>query len=343
MSTHRCLVLLALFGACRADGPKAPIPWRDRSPHAPRMVPIEPGVSLEVLDWEGTGRPLVLLAGLGNTAHVFDDFAPNLTDSFHVYGITRRGFGRSSGRPPSDAATLVSDLRIVLDSLGLSRTILVGHSIAGEELTGFGASYPDRCEALVYLDAASDRSDTKLSRQLDRLRRPATHRPSMTTSDSASLMAVEAYYARMAAPLPGAEVRALARFDSAGRYAGTIGFDSLGGSNIGRLLSHLPRPPYERFKCPSLAVYAVPDSPAAYFPWYGSLDSGGKADALRYFQVLVTGLRADRMQYRQHAPSSHVVEIHNASHWLFLSNPDETLNAVRAFLATTSAAHNVRR
>ena len=96
------------------------------------MVSIEPSVSLEVLDWGGAGQPLVLLAGLGNTAHVFDGFAPNLTESFHVYGITRRGFGRSSGPPASEGSTLVGDLRIVLDSLGLSRVILVGHSIAGE-------------------------------------------------------------------------------------------------------------------------------------------------------------------------------------------------------------------
>jgi non-heme chloroperoxidase len=34
-------------------------------------------VNLEVLDWGGSGRPLVLLAGLGNTAHIFDKFAPN--------------------------------------------------------------------------------------------------------------------------------------------------------------------------------------------------------------------------------------------------------------------------
>ena len=36
----------------------------------------------------------MLLGGLGNAAHVFDDFAPRLTDSFHIYGIRRRDFGR---------------------------------------------------------------------------------------------------------------------------------------------------------------------------------------------------------------------------------------------------------
>jgi non-heme chloroperoxidase len=49
----------------------------DASPHTVQFVTVEPGVKLEVLDWGGTGRPPVFLAGLGDTAHVFDDFAPS--------------------------------------------------------------------------------------------------------------------------------------------------------------------------------------------------------------------------------------------------------------------------
>lgn len=41
----------------------------------------------------------MLLAGGGDTAHVFDDFAPKLKPGFHVYGITRRGFGQSGFSP----------------------------------------------------------------------------------------------------------------------------------------------------------------------------------------------------------------------------------------------------
>src|SRR2546426_11397239 len=69
--------------------------WKDPSPHITQFVTVDKNVRLEVLDWSGSGRPLVLLAGGGDTAHVFDDFAPKLTPSFHVYGITRRGFGES--------------------------------------------------------------------------------------------------------------------------------------------------------------------------------------------------------------------------------------------------------
>src|SRR5947199_1224024 len=70
--------------------------WRDPSKHVVEFVTVDDDVRLEVLDWGGRGRPMVLLAGSGNTAHVFDDFAPQLTDVCHVYGLTRRGYGESS-------------------------------------------------------------------------------------------------------------------------------------------------------------------------------------------------------------------------------------------------------
>jgi non-heme chloroperoxidase len=65
--------------------------WHDPSPHTVQFVTVEDSVKLEVLDWGGSGRPLVLLAGEGGSAQVFDDFAPNLSSNYQVYGFTRRG------------------------------------------------------------------------------------------------------------------------------------------------------------------------------------------------------------------------------------------------------------
>lgn len=81
-------VLAVLLTSCSPDRAST---WSDRSPHTVRMVTIAPGVTLETLDWGGKGRTLVFLSGLQDVAHGFDDFAPILTDSFHVVGITRRG------------------------------------------------------------------------------------------------------------------------------------------------------------------------------------------------------------------------------------------------------------
>ena len=76
---------------------------RDTTLHSVRFVTVEDNVKLEVLDWGGSGRPVILLHGGNSTAHEFDKFAPKLTGSYHVYGITRRGSGASSAPPPTDA------------------------------------------------------------------------------------------------------------------------------------------------------------------------------------------------------------------------------------------------
>ena len=110
--------------------------WKiDSAPHTERFVSVGKDVQAEVLDWGGSGRPLVLLAGLGNTAHVFDKFAPKLIAKYHVYGITRRGFGSSSAPLPNSenysSDRLADDVIAVIDSLHLKQTVVVGHSIAG--------------------------------------------------------------------------------------------------------------------------------------------------------------------------------------------------------------------
>src|SRR6266699_7184535 len=126
----------------------------DTSGHKVSFVTVEPGVQLEVLDWGGTGETLVLLTGLGDNAHVFDQFAYQFNDRFHVIGITRRGFGRSSQPARGyDVNTRARDDIAVLDKLNIREAVFVGHSVAGTELNKLGAVYPDRVKKLVYLDA----------------------------------------------------------------------------------------------------------------------------------------------------------------------------------------------
>ena len=99
-----------------------------------RETPQTPGVSLEVLDWGGSGPPLVFLSGLQDVAHGFDDSARRLTDQYRVLADHASRIG-ASARPATgyDLATRVSDLEAVLDSLRLGPVALVGHSIAGDE------------------------------------------------------------------------------------------------------------------------------------------------------------------------------------------------------------------
>jgi pimeloyl-ACP methyl ester carboxylesterase len=152
---------LVLMTTAIIAGPQnSPAPWRDPSKHQVRFVPVDHGVTLELLDWGGSGRPIVLLAGSGNTAHVFDEFAPKLLDCCHVYGITRRGYGAST-RPAAgyDDQRLADDLFQVIERERIKAPVLVGHSMSGGEMTTVGRQHSDRLGGLVYLDALGDLED----------------------------------------------------------------------------------------------------------------------------------------------------------------------------------------
>jgi pimeloyl-ACP methyl ester carboxylesterase len=146
--------------AIAAASAQQSVPWHDPSRHKVQFVTVEENVQLEVLDWGGTGRPFVLLAGRGFTAHVFDGFAEKLTNLYHVYGITRRGFGASS-KPKSGYSEqrLADDDLRVFDALKLLAPVVVGHSVAGNELSQLGIHHYERVGGLVYLDALNDGSD----------------------------------------------------------------------------------------------------------------------------------------------------------------------------------------
>ncbi|HXB02220.1 MAG TPA: alpha/beta hydrolase [Opitutaceae bacterium] len=121
-----------------------------------QFITVEPNVELEVVDFGGTGRPIILLTGFGGTAHSFGEFSTKLTTKYHVYGITPRGFGLSSA-PASGytAKRLGDDVVAVIDTLKLVRPVLVGSSSGGEELSSVATFHPEKIAGLIYLDAGN--------------------------------------------------------------------------------------------------------------------------------------------------------------------------------------------
>src|SRR5712664_2326036 len=206
-----------LFVPILLSAPLAPLysqqsaSWRDPSPHTVQFLTVEKDVRLEVLDWGGTGRPVVLLAGGGNTAHIFDEFAPRLTANYHVYGITRRGYGASGFSATDDPADrLGDDVVAMVDTLKLNRPVLVGHSIAGAELSSVANNHPDRVAGLVYVDAAYsyafDNGKGADVMEMQSLRAPGP--PSPGKADLASFSALTKYHERVNGfRMPEAEFR----------------------------------------------------------------------------------------------------------------------------------------
>jgi pimeloyl-ACP methyl ester carboxylesterase len=317
-------LLLSGCGGPPVAAGQSPATWTDSSAHRVRLVSVAPGVRLEVLDWGGSGPPLVFLSGLQDVAHGFDDFAPRFTDQFRVLAITRRGYGASS--QPSggyDLATRVADLRAVLDTLGLSRLALVGHSIAGDELTAFAGRYPERVTGLVYLDAAYDHSGVAA------LIRASPAPPPMLPSDSASPAAVQAYLLRVfGMRIPEAQLRAIGRYDPSGKLVANVTPDAIDSL----MIAGSGHPDYAAVRVPALAIYAVADSALQVFPGWGSLDSTGRVAARHFTAVLQAWAAAERARFRRELPTGQVVELHGANHYVFFSHASKVARAMRTFL-----------
>ena len=319
------LVVAWVIGLAGATPVGPGLSWTDQSPHSVRLLKVAPDVHLEVLDWGGAGPPVVFLSGLQDVAHGFDYFAPAFTDTYHVLGITRRGYGASS-QPPSgyEVASRVADLRAVLDTLGLTRVALVGHSIAGDELTGFAAAYPDRVSALVYLDAAYDHSD--LATLLSGSPPPAR----MSAADSASPAGVQAFLLRSyGMRIPEAQLRAIGRYAPSGQLKGDVTppvIDSLMMAGVGH-------PDYAAVQAPALVIDAVIDSMPNVFPAWQAFDSTGRAMAITFTRALQDWASSRRAQVQRELKGAQFLELHGANHYVFDSNTDEVTAAMRTFLA----------
>lgn len=309
--------------------------WIDPHLHGTSsLVTVAPGVQLEVVDWGGSGRTLVLLSGLGNTAHIYDRFAQKLTPHFHVVGITRRGFGDSSTPSTTDRANytadrLGDDVLAVIATLHIAKPVLIGHSIAGEELSSVASRHPEAVAALVYLDAGFPYAfydpavgDFTLD-LLDLQHKIADLLPGGADSVPAQTIAA------VQALLPTLQ------HDLADRAA---------------MLSYMPPPPqvsrgnagqpvlspgdaitlgeqkYTHIPLPALAIFAVPHDLQSMIPNDPKALAGAEESDKRRMSALADS-------FAHGVPTAHVVRLVHASHYVFLSNEADVLREINAFLS----------
>ena len=96
------------------------------------------GVRLHYLDWGGSGPPLVLIHGLGDSPYIFSDMASSLKNNFRIIAYSRRDHCKSETVDSGyDNSILVSDLKCLLDSLKITKANLLGWSMGGNEITEF--------------------------------------------------------------------------------------------------------------------------------------------------------------------------------------------------------------
>jgi pimeloyl-ACP methyl ester carboxylesterase len=290
-------------------------------------VTLYESVRLHYLDFGGDGAPLLLLAGNGNSAHVFDDFAPLLVDRFHVLALTRRGTGESSQPDVGyDTATLAIDIEEFVTAAGLGPVNLVGHGLAGPELTRMAVDHPELVNRLVYLDAAYD----WVSAASAPLPVPAA--PSPTPAQVASAEAFAAYLAwtNGVASFPAADIHATGLFDCDGRFVGEG--TPVNIATAFAMQAAAQHPPYAKLTVPVLAIFSVPEAASDMFPWL-TADSSQAATAAAYFADARATMADQRAAFIAALPTATVIAKAKTPHYLFLADATAVADSLRAFLS----------
>lgn len=307
--------------------------WYDTSPHAERWLQT-PDVRLHCLDWGGPGEPVILLAGLGHSAHIFDEFAPALTDRWRVVGLTRRSHGASE-QPLSGYSIpeLVDDLRLALDALRIERAHIIGHSVAGDEMTAFATAHPQRVRSLVFLDAALDRSnwfalgmndpiDERMPDEywaaFEQFRAEAQRRRGYWGA------ALEADLRATLVTLPNGSVELATR-----------------PATFAALFSSIQQytPDYRPLTMPVLSLWTLRHTHHAAH-WLGDSDQVQAAQAFvdNHWRPWVI---AQIARFKEQVPHARTVEFRDASHYFFLTERDIVVQHVRRFLESVAQRGDV--
>jgi len=297
--------------------------WADKSPHKPEFITAN-GVRLHYLDWGGKGETMLFLHGLGDTAHIYDELAPKFTNDFRVLALTRRGHGQSETPDDDyDTATRVEDIRQFLDALKIPRVIAVGHSAAGNELSLFAITHPERAIKLVYLDAAFD-----IEGQLELFKRyPPELFPSK--ADGESLDSWRRWYQRMNSGWSEA-VEANARVNFA------LADPEKRARALGLMIEKEARPDHTKIKSPALMITVI--NPGAHVVKQLTALSEQRRKEIDNFLSECRQMKAKEIEFfREAIPNGHVVMLTNADHHCFIDREGKVLREMRAFLAPTES------
>ena len=287
----------------------------DGYPHRVRLVETGAAVHIEALDWGGDGPALVLLAGLGNTAHVFDDFAVHFSPEFRVVGITRRGYG-ASARPTDgyDVDNRVRDIVRVLDELGIESASFAGHSIAGDELSRIGAALPNRVDKLVYLDAFAYGPEVVGTFPRPPQNVPQSQAPARDTLSNYHRLAGQLM--RSGFRFPMSELCQPEPEPSAG----------------GKIIQGTHTVQFESVDVPTLGLFASPRRLHDAYPDYDSYSIEQREAVRNYLNTGESWRLSQISQFESRMPQSESVIIDGANHYVFLSHEREVARLMLEFL-----------
>jgi pimeloyl-ACP methyl ester carboxylesterase len=117
-----------------------------------------PAGSLAADDGGRGGLPVVFVHSTAGTSQHWAAQLAHLRKTRRAVALDLRGHGRSEPPANGDYAVvaMADDVAAVVDSLGMDRFALVGHSLGGGVAVAYAGNHPDRVDRLLLVDAIGD-------------------------------------------------------------------------------------------------------------------------------------------------------------------------------------------
>ena len=102
-------------------------------------------------DWgQPDNPPVVIVHGLRDHSHSFDELSRELSRDYRVYAIDLRGHGDSESTPYYAFGHFVGDIRNMIRALRLENPVVIGHSLGGEIVAQGMRSIPEVMQKLTW-------------------------------------------------------------------------------------------------------------------------------------------------------------------------------------------------
>ncbi len=302
-------------------------------PPASKFVTVN-GARLEYLDWGGEGPPLLFLAGLGGTAHVFNDIAPEFKSSFHCLGLTRRGFGQSEQTPSGyELDNLVLDIVAFGRSLGLRDITLVGHSYGGTEAVRASELHPELIRRVILLDTAYDPIPSDAPPAEAKLFAAVTR---MTPAQQvSSLDSFRNYEKRLLGNLWSDALEADLRETVIVAKDGSVRGRTPGWISSA-IVSERAKGQWRITKIPGPALLIFANHPWTDFLPGLHLDEATTAEIIKAGAELQAARQSQIEAFRRESPQARIVKLEHTDHHCFVQRKERVVEEMQRFLVDTA-------
>ena len=261
----------------------------------------------------GTGTPLVILHGLYGSSDNWITIGRELSSKYRVILVDQRNHGQSPHSPSHSYNHLAEDLLELLQSLGLSKIILMGHSMGGKTAMLFASRFPEMISKLIVVDI----SPASYSNSKDFTSQERVHQQIITSLLSLNIEALTSRQQAdelLAKMIPDLRVRQFLlknlKRESDGKFVWMLNLDSI-SQNLYQLMD---------------SIFVGMDNVKIQIP---TLFIKGEKSPY------ITPNHEDVI--KNHFENYQLVSIPNAGHWVHAEQPVQFLEAVNQFLDSSNS------